>query len=36
MRDLSFRPSDAVVLAAVILLVSAAVWLRYGLGYGVV
>ena len=36
MRDLTFRRSDALVLAAVILLLSAAGWLRYGLGYGVV
>ncbi len=36
MRDLAFRRSDALVLVAVILLLSAAFWLRYGLGYGVV
>ena len=36
MRDLTFRRSDALVLTAVILLLSAASWLRYGLGYGVV
>jgi len=36
MRDLTFRRCDALVLGAVILLVSAATWLRFGLGYGAV
>ncbi len=36
MRDLTLRRSDALALVTVILLVSAAGWLRYGLGYGVV
>lgn len=34
MRDLTFRRSDALVLAAVILLLAGVLWLRYGLGYG--
>ena len=36
MRDLTFGRSDARVLGAVILFLSGAIWLRYGLGYGVV
>ncbi|HEY3409703.1 MAG TPA: energy-coupling factor transporter transmembrane component T [Propionicimonas sp.] len=36
MRDLAFRRSDAAVLAAVMLLLATAGWLRYGLGWGVV
>jgi energy-coupling factor transport system permease protein len=36
MRDLTFRRSDALVLAAVILLLAGTLWLRYGLGYGAV
>ena len=36
MRDLTFRPSDALVLTAVIAVLLAVAWLRYGLGYGVV
>ena len=36
MRDLTFRRTDALVLATVILLLSATIWLRYGLGLGVV
>lgn len=35
MRDLTFRRSDAGVLAGVVLALSGAVWLRYGLGWGV-
>lgn len=36
MRDLVFRPSDWGVLAAVFLVLFLVIWLRYGLGYGVV
>jgi len=36
MRDLSFRPGDLAVLGAVIAVLVAVFWIRYGLGYGVV
>ncbi|MGV8908052.1 MAG: energy-coupling factor transporter transmembrane component T family protein [Propionicimonas sp.] len=36
MRDLTFRRSDALVLAAVTAVLLSVAWLRYGLGYGVV
>ena len=36
MRDLKLRPADAGVLAAVLGALGAVLWLRYGLGYGVV
>lgn len=36
MRDLTFRPSDALVLITVTVILLAVAWLRYGLGIGVV
>jgi energy-coupling factor transport system permease protein len=36
MRDLTFRRTDAAVLLGVVSLFVAAIWLRFGLGYGVV
>jgi len=36
MRDLRFRPADLVVLGAVVALLAGVLWVRFGLGYGVV
>jgi energy-coupling factor transport system permease protein len=36
MRDLRFRPSDLLVLAVVLVILVGVIWVRLGLGYGVV